>query len=122
MRSSTPFNPEQTNANLVCENIDDMATCSTNRFAIEMEDSTALTCDQFDDYGCQSKNDDLTPILTESNGGCGTTKEFPTGFPTSLEDLGLIPSEPLSNGMCCFINHYGGVMNHFINILLFFFI
>lgn len=65
------------------ENIDDVATCSTNRYAVEeMGEVTTLTCDQFGDYGCLSKNDDLLPMLTKQNGGCGSTTYFPTAFPS----------------------------------------
>lgn len=88
MRSSTPFKPEQTNALLDMENINDVATCSTNRYALEeMDDVTTLTCDQFDDSGCMSKNDDLLPILTEKNGGCGSSTYLPTAFPTSFPSM-----------------------------------
>ena len=67
------------------ENINDVATCSTNRYALEeMDDTATLTCDQFKDYGCMSKNDDLFPILTERDGGCGSTTYLPTAFPSKF--------------------------------------
>ena len=78
MRSETPFKPEQTNAHLKMENINDVAVCSTNRFSLEEEDVSTLTCDKFKDYGCMSKNDDLLPILTEREGGCGPATEMPS--------------------------------------------
>eukprot|EP00956_Cyclotella_meneghiniana_P045366 scaffold364725_cov89-Cyclotella_meneghiniana.AAC.1 len=63
------------------ENINDVAVCSTNRFSLEEEDVSTLTCDKFKDYGCMSKNDDLLPILTEREGGCGPATEMPTREP-----------------------------------------
>ena len=89
MRTETPFNPEQTNALLDMQDIDDVAMCATNRYAVEeMDDTTTLTCDQFGDFGCMAKNDDLLPVLTKTNGGCGSTTYVPTMFPS--ENLSLM--------------------------------
>ncbi|KAL7522095.1 hypothetical protein ACHAWX_006780 [Stephanocyclus meneghinianus] len=81
VNAATPFNPAQTNSLLDMQDIDLVATCSTNRYAKEMENAYTLTCTQFDDYGCKTQNDDLTPMLTERN-GCRSDSYFPTVFPT----------------------------------------
>lgn len=83
MKAETAFNPDQTNALLDMLDIDDVAMCATNRYAVEeMDDTTTLTCDQFGDFGCMSKNDDLLPMLTKANGACGSTTYLPTMFPS----------------------------------------
>lgn len=85
VKAETAFNPDQTNALLDMLDIDDVAMCATNRYAVEeMDDTTTLTCDQFGDFGCMSKNDDLLPMLTKANGACGSTTYLPTMFPTSF--------------------------------------
>ena len=56
------------------ENIDDIASCSINRYLVEEKSNPTLTCDEFRESGCNSKNDDLFPVLTDKEGACVPSK------------------------------------------------
>mmetsp|Transcript_29206 Transcript_29206/g.65953 ORF Transcript_29206/g.65953 Transcript_29206/m.65953 type:complete len:835 (-) Transcript_29206:198-2702(-) len=79
VRRYTPFNPEATVAHLDTKSLIDVARCGASRLSIDKFDVPTLTCEDFYKSDCVH-NDDLTPELTEENGGC--LLPLPTNAPT----------------------------------------
>jgi hypothetical protein len=70
----TDFQPQETNALLDVNDIEEAATCSANRYNVDRFQTPTLGCGEFETSNC-AENDDLFPKRDESNGGC---KESPS--------------------------------------------